>query len=140
MRLPDGRLGLSQTSRNKFAASKWLQEDLQGNLIYTLQNFGAKPSVRCDGLGCLYEDDRHKITFVRHPTALSEDCRTTELVVTYSWRQRICLNADKPTISLRNLSKNGAYAVHLQQDGLKLVAANDLRDTRPWSTRPGPSH
>ena len=34
VRLPDGQLEESQTSRNKFAESKWLQEDLQGNLIH----------------------------------------------------------------------------------------------------------
>ena len=54
VRLPDGRLGLSHTSRNKFAASKWLQEDGQRNLVHWSQNFGAKASVPCDGLGCLY--------------------------------------------------------------------------------------
>ncbi len=43
-------------------------------------------------------------------------------------------------VSSRDLSKNGAYAVYLQQDGLKLAAANDLRGTRPLSTRPEPSH
>lgn len=137
VRLPDGRLGLSHTSRNKFAASKWLQEDGQRNLVHWSQNFGTKPSVRCDGLGCLYENDRHKIAFVRHPSALSEDCRMTELVVAYSWRRRICPNSDTSTISLRDLSKNGAYAVYLQQDGLKLVAANDLRRApmvnAPWT-------
>lgn len=139
VRLPDGRLGLSQTSRNKFAAGKWLQQDGQQNVVHWSENFGVKPSVRCDGLGCMYENDRHRIAFVRHPSALSEDCRTTELVVVYSWRRKICPNADIPTISLRDLKENGAYAIYLQHDGPKLVAANDLRGARPWSTRPAPS-
>ena len=139
VRLPDGRLGLSHTSRNKFAAGKWLQQDGQQNVIHWLENVGAKPSVRCDGLGCMYENDRHRIAFVRHPSALWEDCRTTELVVVYSWRRKVCPNTDMPTISLRDLKKNGAYAIYLQRDGLKLVAANDLRGSRPWSTRPATS-
>jgi len=136
--LPDGPLGLSQASRNIFVASKWLQEDVLRNLIHWSQNFSAKPSVRCDGLGCLHENDRHKTAFVRHPSALSEDCRTTELVDAYSRRRRICPYADIPTIFLRNLSNNGSYAVYLQQDALKLAVANDLRGPCLWSTRPGP--
>tara|TARA_E500000331_G_scaffold7945_1_gene7664 strand:- start:4907 stop:5287 length:381 start_codon:yes stop_codon:yes gene_type:complete len=94
--LSDGRLGRSQTSRNIFVASKWLQKDVLRNLIRWSHNFGAKAFVRCDGLGCLYENYQQKTAFVRHPSALSDDFRTTELVDAYSGAEEfgICRYTD----------------------------------------------
>jgi hypothetical protein len=111
VRLPGGRLGLSKTSWNKFAASKWLQDDGKRKLIHWSQNFRVKPSVRCEGLGCLYENDRHKIAFVRHLSALSDDRISRRIFLTpKNLPKRIYTND-----FLRDLSSNGAYAVYLMQ-------------------------
>lgn len=130
VRLPEGRLSLSETNKKRFTSSKWLQLDGQNQVLHWT---AAGPAVRCDSASCLYAKDNHRIAFVRHPSALVEDCLRAQLIVVFSWRRNTCIDASKPTITLRDLRENGAHAIYLKRGIIEVVAANELRGKRPWS-------
>ncbi len=76
---------------------------------------------------------RIRVAFIDHPAAAIEDCGHAELVVFTSRRAQLCLSTGTPTISLWDLRRNGAYAVYLQREGPRLVAANEVCGSRPWT-------
>jgi len=132
VRMPDGKLSFLELAGERFVAGKWLQSNGQTNLAYwrDLPKSAAKPL--CDRSGCIIQSGRHRVAYIKHQSALPEDCRTATLILTNLWRRRICFGS-APAITKRELERNGAYAIYLSGASPRLVSANSVRGKRPWT-------
>ena len=100
VRMPDGKLSFLELAGERFVAGKWLQSNGQTNLAYwrDLPKSAAKPL--CDRSGCIIQSGRHRVAYIKHQSALPEDCRTATLILTNLWRRRICFGSAPAITSL----------------------------------------
>jgi len=94
----------------------------------------ADGALSCDAMGCLYRARGRTVALIRDGAALAEDCRSTDLVVSPIPARRFCRG---PRIIDRiDVWKNGAYAIWLDADEIRVESVRDWRGTRPWSGLP----
>lgn len=132
VRLPDGEYSFSQAKSERFSAEKWMQNNGQVEMRQWSENESFGP--RCDSIGCLYRRGVHQVAFVRHASALGEDCATATLVLTNLWRRRVC-EGRAGLVSRRDLSRDGAHAIYLHEREFTVISVSDVRGSRPWSGR-----
>jgi competence protein ComEC len=78
-RVDGTRLSSPASRRGSFELSRWLEADGDRR---TTTDAATGAGYRCDGLGCTATLDGLRVSAVRHPAALAEDCRTAHVVVT----------------------------------------------------------
>ena len=94
--------------------------------------------AQCDSQACSLTVDGKRISIVREPEFLREECALANLVILTDrpagpTQRRYC--SDK-LVDLRGLSKKGALDIYFTKDGFKTKVADPLaRQTRPWGQR-----
>ena len=133
VRAPDGSLSLSSNRREKFSAANWLRRDGLDRADSWPWSVTAEASgMRCDSLGCIYDQGTETIAFVHDERALLEDCRTASIIVS-----AVPVRGDCPSphaiIDRLDLWQGGAHAIWLTKAALRIKTVAGVRGIRPWS-------
>ena len=133
VRAPDGSLSLSSNRREKFSAANWLRRDGLDRADSWPWSVTAEASgMRCDSLGCIYDQGTETIAFVHDERALLEDCRTASIIVS-----AVPVRGDCPSphaiIDRFDLWRGGAHAIWLTKAALRIKTVAGVRGIRPWS-------
>ena len=148
VRADDGRLYLSNLRAGRFARTRWLERNGQMTAPRWQELAAGRPvsspSLRCDGLGCLYTLSRGGrrivVAFPTDLSAMADDCRRADLVVTGLAAPFDCA-APLGILDRWDLWRRGAHALSFSRSGmLRIDTVADAQGDRPWSlgrrTRP----
>ncbi len=134
LRGADGALALNADNVATFDAAIWLRRNAQWRAAPWPRD-GAD-GLRCDGLGCIWHARGRTVALDWRPEALAEDCATTGLVLSRApapWR--LCRDRSR-VIDRWSVWKNGAYAVWLDPDRLRIESVRGDAGDRPWVPKP----
>lgn len=92
-----------------------------------------KSSVfKCDELACVAKVKGKTVAFIRHPAALAEECARADIVVAQIPLHRRCPNA-RVTVDRIDLWADGAHALYMEGQSIRIETVAQHRGTRPWS-------
>ncbi|MFO1059606.1 MAG: ComEC/Rec2 family competence protein [Dongiaceae bacterium] len=137
LRDASGRLLLSTARAGRFDAELWLRQAGQEETV-DWDAAADGDALSCDPQGCLYRKAGHVVALVRDPTALREDCRVADLVVSPADPvRRRCPSAAR-VIDRFDLWRYGGHAVWLEPGRLIVLSVRESRGERPWVVKPLP--
>ena len=87
-------------------------------------------------LGCVYRTKGHVVAIARDARALAEDCGSAEVVVSLVPMRAACPSAHT-TIDRFDLWREGAHALWLEADAVRVSTVAERRGVRPWAPRKG---
>lgn len=133
----DGSLAVSSRRLGRFDAEIWLRRAGQeeASAPWPAAGTGGDGSLACDALGCIHRANGHTVALVRNEGALAEDCRIADVVVATVPVRRPCPSA-AVVIDRFDLWREGAHALWLAEDGVRVESVNGVRGERPWVVRP----
>jgi competence protein ComEC len=133
VRAPDGSLSLSSNRREKFSAANWLRRDGRDQADSWPWSVATETSgMRCDSLGCIYDQGAEIIAFVHDERALLEDCQTASIIVSAVPIRGNCPSADA-IIDRFDLWRDGTHAIWLTKAAPRIKTVAGVRGIRPWS-------
>lgn len=88
------------------------------------------PGLSCDADGCVFARDGQKVLLAFSATALAEDCGSADLIVSTTAARDLC--RDGQTFDLIDLRRDGAVAVWIGDDGIRLRSVRDGTGNRVW--------
>ncbi|HVA13591.1 MAG TPA: ComEC/Rec2 family competence protein [Stellaceae bacterium] len=91
----------------------------------------ADGALQCDSQGCFYHVRGETVALIRDGTALAEDCRTADLVVSPFAAHRTCRGAR--VIDRIDTYENGGYAVWLDPGAVTFDTVRAWQGKRWWS-------
>ncbi len=122
----DGHLALSSVRRAKFQGGIWLRRAAQHRAEpWPIDGMG------CVKLGCVHQADAHLVALVDDPRALREDCAVADVVVSRVPVRWLC-PGPATVIDRFDLWRDGAHALWLDEDGVKVQSVFQSRGVRPW--------
>jgi competence protein ComEC len=123
---------LSSDRADRLAAESWLRTagGVPAGRLPGAGEAAEAGAVRCDEAGCLILRDGRRIALVRDISALDEECRSADLVLSLVRAPRRCGGRTR-VIDLGDLRRNGATALWLD-DPIQTESTNALRGDRPW--------
>lgn len=132
VRAADGTLGLSSTRTERHAAQSWLRRDgvREAGPPWPRVGRSADGRLSCDALGCLYRKDGRTVAILRDAQAMEEDCAGAAAVVAATAVRRCRAPV---VVDSRALRREGAHALYLTPDGLRVVTVRSTRGDRPWT-------
>jgi competence protein ComEC len=131
VRLADGALALSSARRAKRVARVWLNRaGLREGL--DLRAAGHEGYVGCDGLACIYRVRGQVVALVTDARALPEDCRRADIVISAVPVRGRCAAA-RLVVDRFDLWREGAHAIWLNADGIRVETVSSVAGNRPWS-------
>ena len=92
-------------------------------------------TLRCDALGCVYRASNHAVAVAFRGEALLDDCRLADVVISLVPVRGVCPSAGT-LIDRFDLWRDGAHAVWLNADRVRVENVADARGARPWVVRP----
>lgn len=143
----DGRIVATGTRAGAFDLARWLEHDGDDRQAETLLRERPR-GLDCDWQGCTIVIRGRRIALGRHPSALVDDCRASDVVIALFAvsEDRGCVadaaadpltsNRAKPLlISRQALVSGGAHLIVLDGDGgpPRHINVADWRGRRPWS-------
>lgn len=135
VRTETGRLALSSPKGTRLSRETWLRraglEEGEVDDWPLARSAGGHRQFRCDALGCLYRAEGRTVALVRDRAALAEDCWAADVVVATIRAPRACRESAR-LIELRDLARNGAHALWLSREGVRIESVNQERGRRPW--------
>ncbi|MHA1523115.1 MAG: ComEC/Rec2 family competence protein [Alphaproteobacteria bacterium] len=133
VRLSDGKLWLPLPRPSRFTASMWLRRDGDPRMPAKAKAKLAK-ALTCDRLACVATlAFGKKLTLVRHPAALREECARADILVAM---MPVTCPGPQVVIDAKQLARTGAQSITLYADQpakISTVAASV--GVRPWSRR-----
>jgi competence protein ComEC len=133
----DGGLLISSKSVGRSPREAWLRrvgsEAPTG--YWPKQGASADGRLRCDALGCVYRASNHVVAVASRGEALLDDCRFADVVVSLVPVRGACASAHT-LIDRFDLWREGAHAVWLTGDEVRVESVADARGDRPWVIRP----
>ncbi|WGF89479.1 ComEC/Rec2 family competence protein [Marinivivus vitaminiproducens] len=127
----EGTLALSPWQRDAFTTDDWLAASGQAvSGTWPDEGTGADGGLACDPLGCILERDGRRIAFARRGEALSEDCRSADLVVSlvsYAGCPR-----GRAGIDRGDLWWSQGMALWVEAGGIRRLSVREARGERPW--------
>ncbi len=97
----------------------------------TMQN------IRCDYSGCIILSNNQTIALIWDEGALLEDCWIADIILSAVPVRRACPGPTQ-VIDRFDFWRNGAYALYINADGLRIENARSVRGQRPWALEPTP--
>ena len=126
VRLPGGPYVSGR--RNTFDAELWLRR----SGLKSAEIWGrASDAARCDGQGCTAGAGQDLIAFARSRDALEEDCRRATIVIAAVPVRGRCPSA-RLVIDRFDVWREGAHAVWLSGDRIRVKTSAEVRGLRPW--------
>ena len=129
VRAEDGGLMLSSRRARGIVAETWLRCHGPPSAISWPQAEHAAERLRCDGLGCIYQERDQTVAIVIDARALAEDCAGTDVVVSLV---SVLGGCAKPThvIDRFDIWRNGAHAIWLDEGGETIIESAQMRRGR----------
>ncbi len=133
VRAADGGLMLSSIRASSMARETWLRAGERADSVAAFPVTGSSADGRltCDGAGCIWRHAGHLIAIARSGEALAEDCRRADAIVSVVPVRRRC-PAPSVVIDRFDLWREGAHALWVRPDGMRMASVNALRGERPW--------
>lgn len=138
VRTPDGGLALSPTRAARLEQASWLQQaGLSQAAPWPGAAAGGNGTMRCDGLGCVFQANGRTVALMQRPEAMQDDCRQADVLVSLVAVRGAC---PRPVavVDRFDLWQEGAHAIWLDEDEVRVLSVNGLRGDRPWVIRPKP--
>jgi competence protein ComEC len=131
----DGLLRLMQLPSDAYSAQEWLKRDGDERDVSDVVATSSD-GIRCDWTGCIgrLPDGTHIASILR-PSAFAEDCPNAAIVVSASPTRGLC-KGPKLVIDRFAVADNGAYAIWLNGNDMRVETVRDDRGDRPWSPPP----
>jgi competence protein ComEC len=132
-RLSDGRLSLSDKRRGRFLADMWLERNGQsGADSWPAGGSTLDDWLACDSLGCAYRVAGLEIALLHDGHAIDEDCRRADVLVSAVPIRGRC---PRPflVIDRFDLWRNGATALWVDRNGVRVRTVAEKQGDRPWS-------
>jgi competence protein ComEC len=128
----DGGYLLSSERADRLAAESWLRSAGGGpsGLLPAAGGTAEEGAIRCDLQACIIRRGMRHIALVRAASALDEECRSAELVLSLVRAPRSCRGRTM-VIDPGDLRRDGATALWLDEP-LRIERANPERGDRPW--------
>ncbi len=128
----DGALVFSAPPKG-FVAETWLRRSGQAT---PASGEGTGGRQRCDALGCIYRVKGKVIADIHAMAALPDDCASAYVVLSrIAVRDRQC-RGPALVIDRFDLWRNGAHALWLDHDRIRLETVGNSGGGRPWSRYP----
>jgi competence protein ComEC len=133
----DGALALSSARADKIEADTWLRRAAQGPAAsWAETQDGADRRLSCDALGCIYRASGRTVALIRDPAALLEDCKIAAVVISDAPIRRAQCRGPI-IIDKFKLWRDGAHALWLDGERLRVETVRESRGERPWTARRG---
>lgn len=137
-RTETGALAVSSLRANRFGRHVWQQRYSQDDemIPWPEQGYSSDGRMTCDSLGCIYRADGHTVAIAQKPEALAEDCTHADLVISVV---PIRIRCTSPTVTIDrfDLWRDGAHAIWLSEERIRVESVNGRRGDRPWVARSG---
>src|SRR6185437_1954595 len=88
-------------------------------------------ALQCDSKGCFFRANNETVALIRDGTALAEDCRSADLVVSPVAAHRACRGGH--VIDRIDTYENGGYAVWLDPGNIDIETVRAWQGERLWS-------
>jgi competence protein ComEC len=136
-RTADGGLLVSSKSVGRSTREAWLRrtgsEAPAG--YWPKQGASADGGLRCDASGCVYRVNEHIVAVAARGEALIEDCRLADVLISLVPVRGSCTSASA-LLDRFDLWREGAHAVWLDRNRVRIESVNGVRGDRPWVLRP----
>jgi len=128
----DGRLIPSKKRGDRIAAETWARRDGDERFEDAWPNWGvgAGGLLNCDPLGCVWSRDGRKIALARRPEGAIEDCGSVDAVIAPF---PVKCRATPIVIDKWKLARDGAHALTVRVDEIRVTTARDRSGDRPWT-------
>ena len=136
-RTAEGEYALSTRRSARFAGEIWLRRaGLAEPAPWPADGASDDARLACDSLGCLYRAEGRIVALVRDPRALAEDCAIADAVIALVPVEADCVEP-ATVIDRFDIWREGAHALWLDGDGIRVASVADGRGVRPWTVRRG---
>jgi competence protein ComEC len=137
VRLVNGQYAVTSLRRKKYTREVWLRRIGHSGppVPWPKKKNPRNHQLSCDGQGCLYRTQFHVVSLAIHPGALLEDCYTTSLIISTFPIRQACRHSLR-TIDRFDLWRDGAHAVWLEKNNIRVESVNAWRGHRPWVLKP----
>ena len=133
----DGGLLMSSKSVGRSTRDAWLRRvgSVAPTGYWPKGGASTDGTLRCDALGCVYRASNHAVAVAFRGEALLDDCRLADVVISLVPVRGVCPSAGT-LIDRFDLWRDGAHAVWLNADRVRVENVADARGARPWVVRP----
>jgi competence protein ComEC len=129
----EGRLTLSVPRGDRFARETWLRRDAQEEAESWPRNgVTADGRLECRPSDCVYRANGKSVAIVRQARVLPSACRERDLVIATVNLFNVCRAAAGQTVDRFDLLRDGAHAIWITQEGIRIETVRDARGARPW--------
>jgi hypothetical protein len=134
VRAADGSYLLSSARGSRITAETWTRRAAaESGPAWPAAGASADGALACDALGCLYGARGRVVALIRDGAALAPDCGAADLAVSPIPAHRSC---PAPLVIDRiDAATQGAHAVWLDADGIRIETVAGWRGSRPWAPR-----
>jgi len=130
-----GRVVMKPDRRDKFVRSVLISR--YGQSSETWPSLGAASislGVRCDAQGCAIERHGRTVSFAFSTDAVAEDCGTAQLLIAPNQFVDDCVGSQ--VIDRGHLFREGAQAIYLAGDDIRIETVEGVTGERAWSRQP----
>lgn len=132
----EGGLALSSKRRARFAAEIWLRRfGVPAPAPWPEDGASVDGSLACDDMGCIYRANGRTAALVGDEAALEEDCGIADVIVSAVPVRAPC--AAPVVVDRFDLWREGAHAVWLGADAVRVESVAGVQGRRPWTVRRG---
>ena len=128
LRGEDGALALSSQRSAKFETGIWLRRNAQADAV-------PLRDVNCDDASCIWRSGGQVVALISRPEAIAEDCINATVVVSQVPVPRSC-RRPLVVIDKWSLWREGAHALWLSPDGVRIESVRSVAGDRPWIRQP----
>ena len=124
---PDGRSG-------RYSLEKW-RETFRRPVPRDRRPSEKSRRFRCDPLGCVTRVKGKMVIYVKHPAAISDDCRVADILVARFPLRRLrdACAGPRVVIDRFDVARAGAHALYMEGQSIRIETVAQIRGTRPWT-------
>ena len=132
-----GDLYLSTRRKKRYTAEQWMRRNGQRGekaVLWPRETEDEDFPLICGSKGCRGVINGHRIAVVQTPDAFQEDCGWADVILPDfpGYSRRAC---DAPyLVGWHGTRRDGAHAVYVSKQGIRIVKTRPLRGKRPWVT------
>jgi competence protein ComEC len=127
----DGQLRFSSRRADRFTGKEWLRRAGQDKALGWTAGEGEATRLDCPAADCRYRRADREVAIVKTPAGFTEACADADLVIALLDAPPSPCNAR--VIGPAALARDGAYAIWLQPEGIRLLSVRDGQGDRPWT-------
>lgn len=128
-----GQLSAPEGRGGTYSLERWLAAYADDRKPADIRGGG----FSCDWAACVTSAEGKQIALVRHPSALKEECKRADIVVAEFPIGGHC-RAARMTVDLIDLKADGAHALYLDGQSIRIETVAQMRGDRPWSAKAKP--